>query len=169
LSPCTLSKRLDTLIAKGLVLRGASAAGLSVLPKPGNWMVWVKRGFALVFLAMAVWYGAQAAGRMENAERKTENEVRKSRVDGSGTTSDVGTRPVFIKIGAPWCRNCASMARTTFRDPDVIRELSAYEVREIEIDSFSDLAKHSEISGLDIKGLPAYVIIDKDKAKENRK
>ena len=141
-----------------------AAAGLSVLPRPGAWMVWVKRGFACVFFAMAAWYGWQVVGRMENAKMKMENEI-------SGTENDMrqtSTKPVFIKIGAPWCRNCASMARTTFRDPDVVRELSAFDVREIEIDSFADLAKYPEISGLDIKGLPAYVVIEKETAKENK-
>lgn len=51
------------------------------------------------------------------------------------------------------------MARTTFKDPAVVRELSAYDVREIEIDSFADLARHPELKGLDIKGLPAYVVV----------
>ena len=34
-----------------------AAAGLSVLPKPGSWMRWVNRVFALVFFGMAAWYG----------------------------------------------------------------------------------------------------------------
>ena len=132
-----------------------AAAGLSVLPKPGAWMVWVKRAFALVFLVMAAWYGWQAWGRIQNGESKIEN--GESPAANAGTT---GERPVFIKVGAPWCRNCASMERTTFREPAVVRELSGHDVRKIEIDSFADLAKYRELDGLDIKGLPAYVVID---------
>ena len=51
------------------------------------------------------------------------------------------------------------MARTTFKDLAVVRELSAYEVREIEINTFVDLASYPELKGLDIKGLPAYVVV----------
>lgn len=130
-----------------------AAAGLSVLPKPGAWMVWVKRAFALVFVVMACWYGWQASKSLESLRTL---EPLKPLTPSMPATS---SKPLFIKIGAPWCRNCASMARTTFKDPAVVRELSAYDVREIEIDSFADLARHPELKGLDIKGLPAYVVV----------
>ena len=135
-----------------------AAAGLSVLPKPGAWMVWVKRAFALVFVVMACWYGWQAVARIENGKLRMKNEERVSGVIGDGAAA---SRPVFIKIGAPWCRNCASMARTTFKDSAVVRELSAYDVREIEINTFADLVRYPELKGLDIKGLPAYVVEDR--------
>ena len=133
-----------------------AAAGLSVLPKPGAWMVWVKRAFALVFVVMACWYGWQVVGRIENGKLKMGNEERPEGLAGGGAAA---SRPIFVKVGAPWCRNCASMARTTFKDPAVVHELSAYEVREIEIDSFADLARYPELKGLDIKGVPAYVVL----------
>ena len=126
-----------------------AAAGLSVLPKPGAWMVWVKRVFALVFFIMAGWYGWQALRPARPLEP-----VKPIRAFAT-------SKPLFVKIGAPWCRNCAVMARTTFKDPAVLRELSVYEVREIEIDSFADLARYPELAGLDIKGLPAYVVVEK--------
>ena len=81
----------------------------------------------------------------------------------------MGGRPAFVKIGAPWCRNCAAMARTTFRDPEVVQALAAFDVREIEIDGFADLARHPELKGLDIKGLPAYVIIENTETSTQRK
>ena len=133
-----------------------AAAGLSVLPKPGAWMVWVKRVFALVFFIMAGWYGWQVAQTLTPPT---------SSKPLTPLTSLTSAKPVFIKIGAPWCRNCAAMARTTFKDPAVVHELSAYEVREIEIESFADLARYPELAGLDIKGLPAYVVVEK---RENR-
>ncbi len=126
-----------------------AAAGLSVLPRPGAWMVWVKRAFALVFIAMAGWYGWQAWIRIASAA------ARPAQTAESPVRS--GARPLFVKIGAPWCRNCAAMARTTLVDPAVVGELSRYDVREIEINDFTELATHPELAGLDIKGLPAYV------------
>ena len=141
-----------------------AAAGLSVLPKPGAWMVWVKRVFALVFFVMAGWYGWQAVGRIEYGKLKTENGAGDLKGEEGRSLAATG-KPVFIKIGAPWCRNCAAMAQTTFKDAAVVKELSAYTMREMEIDSFSDLAKHRELSGLDIKGLPAYVIIEAEEQK----
>ena len=37
-------------------------AGMSVLPKPGAWMRWVNRAFAVVLFGFAVWYGWLAWG-----------------------------------------------------------------------------------------------------------
>ena len=39
-----------------LVVVGLSAGALSVLPRAGAWMLWVKRGFALVMLGAAEYY-----------------------------------------------------------------------------------------------------------------
>ena len=36
-------------------------------------------------------------------------------------------------------------------------------MKHIEINTFEDLKKHSELTGLDIKGVPAYVVIEKEK------
>ena len=141
-----------------------AAAGLSVLPKPGAWMVWVKRVFALVFIIMACWYGWQASKALtptKSLETSKTLESLKPLKPLTPSKSATSSKPLFIKIGAPWCRNCASMARTTFKDPAVVRELSAYEVREIEINTFTDLAGYPELKGLDIKGLPAYVVEDR--------
>ena len=143
-----------------------AAAGMSVLPKPGAWMVWVKRAFALVFVVMACWYGWQASKALtpsKTFEPSTSLESLRplKPLRPSPSMPATASKPLFIKIGAPWCRNCASMARTTFKDPAVVRELSAYEVREIEINTFTDLASYPELKGLDIKGLPAYVVEDR--------
>jgi thiol:disulfide interchange protein DsbD len=43
-----------------LVVVGLAAGGAVRLPRAGAWMVWVKRGFALVMLAMAEYYLVQA-------------------------------------------------------------------------------------------------------------
>jgi thiol:disulfide interchange protein DsbD len=39
-----------------LVVVGLSSGALSRLPRAGMWMVWVKRGFALVMLGVAEYY-----------------------------------------------------------------------------------------------------------------
>ena len=43
-----------------LLLTGVSAGFLSRLPRAGGWMVWIKRMFAIVMLAMAEYYFVQA-------------------------------------------------------------------------------------------------------------
>ena len=39
-----------------LVVVGLSSGALARLPRSGTWMVWVKRGFGIVMLAVAEYY-----------------------------------------------------------------------------------------------------------------
>jgi len=125
-----------------------AAAGLSVLPKPGAWMVWVKRAFALILLALAAWYAALA--------------VRGFRPPPAAPTAVAptnGAKPVLWKVGAPWCKNCTAMDRGTLRDPAIANELASFDVRTLEIRDFDELARHPVLGSLPIRGLPAYVIL----------
>ena len=130
-------------------------AGMSVLPKPGAWMRWVNRVFAVVLFGFAVWYGWLAWGgftaRAETAPAQ----------DAAAETDP--TRPTLVIVGAPWCKNCTAMEKTTLKEPPVVEALAKFNVKHIEINTFEDLKKHSELTSLDIKGVPAYVVIEKEK------
>ena len=130
-------------------------AGMSVLPKPGAWMQWVNRAFAVVLFGFAVWYGWLAWGgftaRAETAPAQ----------DAAAETDP--TRPTLVIVGAPWCKNCTAMEKTTLKEPPVVEALAKFNVKHIEINTFEDLKKHSELTSLDIKGVPAYVVIEKEK------
>ena len=130
-------------------------AGMSVLPKPGAWMRWVNRAFAIILFGFAAWYGWLAWGgftaRAETAPTQ----------DAAAETDP--TRPTLVIVGAPWCKNCTAMEKTTLKEPPVVEALAKFNVKHIEINTFEDLKKHSELTGLDIKGVPAYVVIEKEK------
>ena len=130
-------------------------AGMSVLPRPGAWMRWVNRAFAVVLFGFAVWYGWLAWGgftaRAEPAPEPAQQ-----------TVADEGNaRPRLIIVGAPWCKNCTAMERTTLKEPSVVAALSNFAVSHVEINTFADLANYPDLAGLDIKGVPAYVVIEK--------
>ena len=132
-------------------------AGMSVLPKPGAWMRWVNRVFAVVLFGFAVWYGWLAWGgftaRAEAAPAPAQESV----------VAEDASRPTLVIVGAPWCKNCTAMEKTTLKEPPVVEALAKFNVKHIEINTFEDLKKHSELTGLDIKGVPAYVVIEKEK------
>ena len=130
-------------------------AGMSVLPKPGAWMRWVNRVFAVVLFGFAVWYGWLAwGGFMARAETIAP-------APDAAAASDP-TRPTLVIVGAPWCKNCTAMERTTLKEPSVVEALAKFNVKHIEINTFDDLKKHPELAGLGIDktGVPAYVVID---------
>ena len=130
-------------------------AGMSVLPKPGMWMRWVNRVFAVVLFGFAVWYGWLAWGgftaRAEAAPAPAQENA----------AAEDASRPTLVIVGAPWCKNCTAMEKTTLKEPSVVEALAKFNVKHVEINTFADLANYPELAGLDIKGVPAYVVIEK--------
>lgn len=132
-------------------------AGMSVLPKPGAWMRWVNRAFAVVLFGFAVWYGWLAWGGFTARAEAAPAPARESAV------AEDASRPTLVIVGAPWCKNCTAMERTTLKEPSVVEALTKFNVKHIEINTFADLANYPELAGLDIKGVPAYVVIEREK------
>ena len=130
-------------------------AGMSVLPKPGAWMRWVNRVYAVVLFGFAVWYGWLAWGGF------TARAETIAPAPDAAAASDP-TRPTLVIVGAPWCKNCTAMERTTLKEPSVVEALAKFNVKHVEINTFDDLKKHPELAGLGIDktGVPAYVVID---------
>ena len=134
--------------------------GLSVLPKPGAWMRWVNRAFAILLFGMAAWYGWLAwegfAARGTSAK-----DSAPSANDAAGEVVAVSPeRPRLVILGAPWCKNCTAMERTTLKEPSVVEALSKFDVSHISINDFNDLRKYPELDGLKIMGVPAYVVFE---------
>ena len=136
-------------------------AGMSVLPKPGAWMRWVNRAFAGVLFGLAVWYAWLAwGGFTARGDAAPAQEAAAADADPS--------RPRLVIVGAPWCKNCTAMERSTLKDPSVVQALAGFRVSHIEINTFEDLANYPELDGLDIKGVPAYVVIEKIPSAEEK-
>lgn len=142
-----------------------AAAGLSVLPKPGAWMRWVNRVFALVLFGMAVWYGRLAWTGFRGT---TSTEAATTAADHLAATpatweavfagARAKGRPVFVDVWASWCKNCLAMERTTFRAPEVVRALASFTVVRLQAEDPAAFRKLKDFAGLDIKGFPAFVI-----------
>ena len=193
------------------------AAGLSVLPRPGAWMVWVKRGFAVVIFAMAVWYaylawigfhpkgltphqgsdptpqgltpspgsdptpqgltpspGSDPTSQgltpyqgsdptSQGLTPETKGQIFEATPATWGQTlvsARAAGKPVFVDIWATWCKNCLAMEKSTFKDPEVIKELSKFSVIKLQAEDMAELSKVPELKELDIKGIPAFIILD---------
>jgi len=131
-------------------------AGMSVLPKPGAWMRWVNRAFAVVLFGFAAWYGWLAWGGFT-----AHADPAPAPAQGSAGAEGAARRRLIV-VGAPWCKNCTAMENTTLKDPQVLDALARYgfSVSHVEINTFADLANYPELADLDIKGVPAYVVIE---------
>lgn len=141
-----------------------AGAGLSFLPKPGAWMEWVKRGFGLLILMFAVYYGLLAARLLKTPVM--------SPVSGEQlVNSAVGLRdaldeayaarqPVFIDFWADWCKNCHAMDATTFTSPEVKKRLAKYKVIKFDASKYDESPAKEILDRFKVVGLPTYVIME---------
>ena len=128
-------------------------AGISALPKPGAWMAWVKRVMGLFLVVLALYYVKTAWDSFSGSasSESVSPEVAEKMFEES-------TKPVFVKVGAPWCKNCTAMDRSVLLEEEVVAALSDFTVIKIKINEFAELANYGFLKSLKITGLPAYAV-----------
>ena len=150
-------------------------AGLKVLPKPGAWMKWVNRLFALLVFGFAVWYGrlawlgfaqdmrqetGDANGRNQDARLSATPETFEALLanvqTSTSTSTSESTKPILVDCWATWCKNCAAMEKV-FEEPEVKKALEGYTVIRMQAE---DMKALRALKGFEsIRGLPAFVIL----------
>ena len=146
-----------------------AGAGLSFLPKPGPWMVWVKQAFGVFILGTAVYYGYVAYGIFENrwvdadqvassVEEKLSEGWYASMSDGLAAAR-AENKLVLVDMWATWCKNCLTMDQTTFKDPDVTTQLDSYVKIKFQAEDPSASPAKEIMDRFDSIGLPTYAIL----------
>ena len=148
-----------------------AAAGMKVLPKPGAWMPWVNRAFAVMMFGMALWYswsaGASWQARSSAPSSPVLAKTSENRLEATPATwkqafdaARATGKPVFVDVWATWCKNCLAMENNTFKDPAVQKALENYAVIRLQAEKTDELMALPEFKGLGIKGLPAFVVFE---------
>jgi thiol:disulfide interchange protein len=141
-------------------------AGMKVLPKPGAWMKHVNRIFAVVVLLFAAYYGYLAwKGWTRGASVAPKSDGIPGAVEATPDTfedvfaeAEEKGKPILVDCWATWCKNCAAMERTTFRNADVVAELKGYTVVRLQAEDIAALRKVPGFEG--VKGLPAFAVFE---------
>jgi len=126
-------------------------------------MKWVNRGFGIVVLGFAVWYGRLAwqgfGGALEGKWPNVGSEVVEvTPATLSAGLRSVGSRPVLVDCWATWCKNCAAMESTTLADPAVRAKLEKFAIIRLQAEDIDELRK---VPGFGrVMGLPAFAIFD---------
>jgi len=135
--------------------------GIASIPKPGKWMDYVKYGFGVIILALALYYGYTGMKHTGVFDRGEAYSV--SAQFGSLTSaldaSLADGRPVFIDFWATWCKNCTAMEATTFRDPAVRRQLEATHVVKFQAENTDRPEIQRLLKRFDVPGLPTYILL----------
>ena len=128
-------------------------AGMRVLPKPGAWMKWVNRVFAVVVFGFSAHYAALGAGGLGRA-RTAPGDVTPATFSLDGLK-----RPVLVDCWASWCKNCAAMDKV-METPEVKFALRRFTVVRLRAEDLGELRRRSEFSG--VKGLPAFAVFESE-------
>jgi thiol:disulfide interchange protein len=129
-------------------------AGLSVLPKPGKWMRFIKWGFAAAAFAFAAHYGRLAA-----PARTSDGSIDYHDFDAAYAAASATGRPVVIDFFASWCRSCERMEKTTFRNQEALDALAGCEFLRVQVeDPFTDEAV-ALLARFGVRGFPAIVLV----------
>ncbi|MCI0366476.1 MAG: thioredoxin family protein, partial [Phycisphaerales bacterium] len=137
-----------------------AGAGLSLLPKPGMWMVRVKQAMGVFILAFAGYYGYLAY------EIWAANRANHTPVEGGWTSICAGLsqaqaedKLAFIDMWATWCKNCIAMDKTTFKDSKVQERLKDYVKVKFQAEDLSASPASEMLKRFDGIGLPTYAIL----------
>ena len=146
-----------------------AGAGIASLPKPGMWMVQVKRVFGVLILAVAAYYGYEAYGLFANRW-----------VDASAVTSSVQEqvkagwhvslreglaaaereqKPVLVDMWATWCKNCLTMDKTTLTDKEVTAALAGYVKIKLQAEDPDEPSTKATMQRFKAVGLPTYALL----------
>ncbi len=162
---------LPFLLGLGMALPWPFAgAGLSLLPRPGMWMVRVKQAFGVFILGFAAYYGylgytlfsdrylVDREAVVASAEGLTEAGWTSS-LDQGLTLAQRENKPVLIDFWATWCKNCLVMNETTFKDPQVLDRLKNYVKIKYQAEQPEESPAKDVLAHFDYVGLPHYVIL----------
>ena len=145
-----------------------AGAGLSFLPKPGKWMVWVKHAFGVGIILFALYYGRlsyQLFHSVEIAEMHDEGhlivngDTNEGLAEALKAAADEG-RPVFIDFWASSCKNCKKMDRDTFKDEMVRARLSDYVfIKYVANELTGSPSTKAVMDYFDVQGLPTFIVL----------
>ena len=146
-----------------------AGAGISLLPRPGTWMVRVKQAFGVLILGFATYYGylgyeivsqrfVDATEVADSVQEKIEEGWVPS-LDAGLAQAKAENKMVLVDVWATWCKNCLTMDKTTFKDPKVTARLDDYVKVKYQAEDPDASPAREVIKRFEGVGLPVYAIL----------
>ncbi len=166
----TLALALPFVLGIGMAIPWPIAgAGLTLMPKPGPWMVRVKHAFGVFILGTAVYYGYLSYGLFsqrwvdpelvaESVQELVSEGWHPSLARGLAAAESEG-KPVLVDVWATWCKNCLTMDRTTLQAAGVQAALDEYVKVKFQAEDLGVSPAREVMETFEAIGLPAYAIL----------
>ena len=106
-------------LAAPWMLVAANPSLVAMLPRPGPWMVWLKRVLALMLAGTMIWLGSVLASLVsDDGTQAASDDLWKTWSAEAMQDSLAAGTPVFVDVTADWCVTCkANKAFVLERDP----------------------------------------------------
>ncbi len=151
---------LPLLLGIGMALPWPIAgAGLTVLPKPGMWMIKVKQGFGVLIILFAAYYAYLGIELLPRSGGEHSSDAALAALESGLQEALENDQLVFIDLWATWCKNCLTMDATTFKDPRVIERLHDFKEIKFQAEKLGDPEIKAILDRYNLPGLPGYVIL----------
>ncbi|MDY7108082.1 MAG: cytochrome c biogenesis protein CcdA [Planctomycetota bacterium] len=155
----TIALFLPFLLGVGLALPWPIlGAGISIMPRPGMWMVRVKQALGVFILVFAGYYGYEAWKIYRGGAHEVQEGWTASICEGLAIAK-AQDKPVFIDMWATWCKNCLVMDETTFKDEKVVEALENYVKVKYQAEKVDVSPARDMIELFNGAGLPTYAIL----------
>ena len=158
----TLALALPFLLGIGMALPWPFVgAGLSVMPKPGRWMVRVKQAFGVFIIGFAIYYGYQAYTlmRVDTTASEGVKEGWYTNLEEGLAEAKTTGKPVLIDFWATWCKNCLRMDATTLKDTAVLEKLDGFVKIKYQAERPSESPTMEIMEHYGVIGMPAYRVL----------
>lgn len=163
---------LPFLLGVGMALPWPLAgASMSFLPKPGNWMTYVKYIFGVLILVFAIYYGHLAYGLYRTQHASTSladapgsagaNADARQALLAAMREASASGKPVLIDFQASWCKNCTAMDETVFNQTAVQQQMKNFVAVKFQAERPNESPAREVLDHFGVMGLPTYVVLSK--------